>query len=608
MALDKNQSIVKEMMAVLGPIPSVVDETYRLACVRSAAFLGKPILFGSSTKSPRLPYVPPGQEGQGRAVMRTDDAQLQDNNVIFSARNNVFDVIAISSELAPFSNDASLAKRRNPFVAIGSMTDVPDQQTSLDLVELMSRYAALVPKDGSGLVSAGDEVTALQMSSATVSLPEDEQSSGPALGSNVLEIELFSTAFERLLDFKRRVPRVMFTADYSPSSKREGSLVGWRRVGDASGYIVERKEIFTGEMKEFVFTNSDMAARRSTLGKYVSSWVLSFYSGVIVDDVCFFLDTDIDQDREYLYSVSAYQDVSIAPTEIFSVPMRSAHMTNQQKDRVRNLITSVMKPKTVEAFDDSFNDGVSPYPFIAQVMFGNSDLDWMIAAINVTASRARKDPPEVVGSYSFLAAKVSDLFAAMDRGDFFVPRNFGDIVSAVEGSIVASGVSQTVSDIMRDSGVVAFFEGDSSFFKGSEKKTFIETVLSAIDPDSATVDMGRISSLVIDRLAGVPPSKLFFDKSLSSKASEIDVPGELNVTDNVFSEDAVQFFGTFGRAGANVVDLVTVEGIGTFVRALRTISDFGRSESLFTSVPIPTLDKPSVLIPPDQTLELKKNF
>src|SRR5258708_7069896 len=102
-------------------------------------------------------------------------------------------------------------------------------------------------------------------------------------------------------DFRKRVPHVIFTADYSPTGKIERAIVSWKKIPDASGYVVKRRSVFENTENIFQFGNVDLISQMEQLGDYIRAYVLTFYDTINSDSVWAFLDKGVSPDQYYLY-------------------------------------------------------------------------------------------------------------------------------------------------------------------------------------------------------------------------------------------------------------------------------------------------------------------
>jgi hypothetical protein len=175
----------------------------------------------------------------------------------------------------------------------------------------------------------------------------------------------------------------------------------------------------------------------------------------------------------------------------------------------------------------------------------------------------------------------------MDDDMFFVPKNIGDIIANVENGIMTFGVTQIIKEILQETGTLYHLEGkdakeDTHFDRLDEESIMssgvLKTVIGAIDPETATLDLNSLSS----NLSSLLSKNVSVDDSLSSSAKstsvshpqEIVVPSDTNIISERRSEDEIQFLQNVDNID-EIIDLTTFDGLSKFMRTVRIFSDIG---------------------------------
>lgn len=533
-------------------------QAYAQAGRRAIAFLGVDVFIDSGTAKDHAYYL---------------------RNVLFEliGKVNSFVSRAKAAGFAPPSNPyaelAILNVGRQLFVPISaSATDVSD------IVFNVRKFNELIAAEEAGELSLEKSASA-QLSSITFSVDGLEQAGDAA--SSVMSFVPDADQIKRqraldalaALDFTKRTPRVMFTAEYAPDGITRGAIVGWRKIADASGYTVKRHDVMNNEDRVTTLSAADVAASYESVRDYVAERVLSFYGKIDPALVVAFLDRDLLPDTYYVYRVSAYQTVASDKNFIFNVARSPAVLSVGQISSIGDEINRSEGLKTLKLSVDD----VSPYPAISSKIYGDRRFDWILSALNVLAAVERKETVERIRSFSYLGSSFSFISSEVTKGNFFLPKDMSEVVAKVRAAVVSFGVSQVVTEILDKTGTLFFF-GDkdvSSDDRFERAGTGLESdagllagILAAIDPETATLDPRSLATNI------QRPVSLVGGKKAAgiSAPVEVSILGESELTTDVISDDSAQFAQFVDETG--LIDLTTFEGISAFMQTIRVFFDF----------------------------------
>ncbi len=538
------------------------------------------------------------------------------------ARNQIFDLISKVNSFVARAKNAGFAPSENPFVLamsynIGreaySPVTIP-AEVAKRIFDNAQKYVRLLQAESSGELNLQENAfKAAQLSSAKFSL-DGFGGSGDAAGdlarllpdADAIKAQKASEALS-VFDFTRRVPRVLFTAFYSPAGVPKGTIVGWKKLQDASGYVIRRKNIIDGREVEYTITNDDLKNSVERLREYVKAWVLSFYDNIQESTVCTFLDADVGPDAYYNYTVQAYQLQNENPGSMFSVETSPLYLSPVQKMQIKKQVLALEGVVNPGKTDLPLTiDTISPYPVLAHQLLGDSKYDWLLAAVNIRQSINRRDSRTETRKFSYLTAQTDFLFAQADAGRFVVPKgmNVSTVISNVESAISRFGVGQVLREILQETGALYHFEGkdpnDNDLFRNVDTvnqgdSNLVSIVAAAVDPETATLDLKSLASNMPQLLSGQ-----FVDlkQNLGSSAvktikpTEVAVPSEFDSPSASQSEDEIQYLRQLDRLDSNIVDLTTTDGLSTFLRVIRIFSDIGpsRGAPIFQNPDAPVAD------------------
>lgn len=607
LAPNNDRFIVLDLIDLLQKPPPKITSEYVKIVQRVSSWVGSRAQLVESSKDARnswqLSLFPEQSAGAGFGpTLGGPDLTSQETvrNAVSKARNDVLSVATRIEKSIPFSLvfGVGFFPQDNPFnlaagFNYGRLGFTAVQISDLDVSRIagsMRVYLDILSRLEDRILLNQVQVDAAQLSSATLSLEGFGGSGNTSvdLGRLTPEQEAIKRqkALEALsvLDFKRRVPKVLFIAAYQPTAGRPlGIIVGLKRVPDASGYVITRRSIFDDKVVKYTVSNTDVKRDTDRLAEYVQTWVLSFYDAVQKDQVITFLDADYKDHRYYYYTVQAYQHQNTNIGSMFSVPVSPAPFSQAQKAEMRRQV-SLLSPGDPTV--------VSPYPIISQQLFGSPDNDWLLAALNTRSSINRNEPRSQTRKYAYLSAQLEFLLGQADAGLFMVPqgRDFGPARKNVQDAISKFGVNQVIQNLLQETGAIYHFDGtepneDSLFTKigttDEDESALLLTVASAIDPETATLNMQTLASNMPAMMSGqvtvrktkasAHTSKLQSVKS--AKSVEIAVPGDVDGAPEVNVTSDIQFLQKLGNTSQRPVDLTQVDGLGVLMRAIRIYAD-----------------------------------
>lgn len=376
------------------------------------------------------------------------------------------------------------------------------------------------------------------------------------------------------LDFSRRKPYLLFTADPIVGGKRTGgTIVCWIRMRDASGYLVSKREVFSStEFAPAALDNATIQASTDALMREPAFLqVLSFYDWVHPGDVVAFVDSSSQVGSLYSYTVSGVQRRAPATQFVFDVPMNSLYLTVSQAQAVRAIIIDELRRLGVEADVDS----VSPYPAIAQVVYGDPGYGWILAGCNLLASKRRGDLIDDNRSFSYIGSRASTLLAQASAGRMFAPADIGRIHTSIDEGVASFGISQVILSVLDGVGVTLFSsqKDDPLGFQPTQESLEGATgglakILSAIDPGSAILDPKLLAASLATHVNSGGQTRYSPTPILTTDPQTMSTA----VRDrNILQPDVTTLEAALG---VDVLDLTTYEGISRLLQLIRTVYDF----------------------------------
>lgn len=356
------------------------------------------------------------------------------------------------------------------------------------------------------------------------------------------------------LDFSRRKPYFLFTADLP---RLAGTAVCWLKMRDASGYAIQKRDVFAGSEFQSAAMTSQQAQQSTDelLTDPDFLQILSFYDWVHASDVIAFLDKSNEAGRLYSYSIIGLQRKARGDQNIFDVQSNALYLTPAQVSAIRQTILD-------ELPIGSEIDSVSPYPAISNVLYGDPGYGWILAGCNILESKRRGDGQDQTRALSYIGSKASTILAEAASGRLVSPIDMSKIHSSISDNVLAFGIAQAILIILDGTGVTLFTSKKDDPFGFHPSKQPLEGVtgglakiIQCIDPNSATLDPKILASSLGSNLKNqnqnryaasqVPGGQL---PSASTGLTQI-LPGE-------------------------IIDLTTYDGISAFMTLIRTVYDF----------------------------------
>lgn len=370
------------------------------------------------------------------------------------------------------------------------------------------------------------------------------------------------------LDFSKRKPYMLFTADVITGGKRQsGTIVCWLKMRDASGYTVSKRDVFSG--MDFQSSSVSAATAEAITQRLLASpdfrQVLSFYDWVNVGDVVAFVDQSSQPGTLYSYSVSGIQTRAPSNASFFDTPLSALYLSPSQTAQVRDLIAgdaALLLSSSGNSLGDP--DSVSPYPAISQVVYGDPGYGWILAGCNVFGSKRRGDSIDETRSLSYIGSKASAVLAEAAAGRMFVPNDINLVHTAIDSGVASYGISQTVLSVLDGTGVTLFAakKDDPLGFQPTQQSLEsvsrgLAKILGVIDPETATLDPHALAV------------------SLSTPTNSAQQPRYSSLPVPARSQIRIPDEAALDRAfGSGILDLTTYSGISRLMQIVRTIYDF----------------------------------
>ena len=374
------------------------------------------------------------------------------------------------------------------------------------------------------------------------------------------------------LDFSKRKPYLLFTADTIKDGKRTGgTILCWMRMHDASGYTISKSDVFAEtKMPDIVLSNDSLKASTANLmteNDFVQ--VLSFYDWLHPGDFLAFRDDSTIQNTLYSYEVSGIQRKAPATLSLFDVKFNDLYISPSQASDIKGLINAEMAKFALAPDKNS----ISPYPSIAQVVYGDPGYGWILAGCNLLASKRRGETFDQNRSLSFIGSNIDYITIIASAGKFVAPSDVSALHDIVDSSIQSFGISQTILSILDGTGATFFISGkdDPSGLQSPTQMSLekasggLARILGVIDPESATINPTK---LIAALSAGSTSGKgvWYAPKYIASPKPPI---ADVNVSTPVIFATSIQ-----SAIGTDIIDMTTYEGISRFMNLLRLIYDF----------------------------------
>ena len=597
MSRTENQSIVDEIAYVTSnDIVNTIESLRR--CARIASYLGNSSEYANSLldnvdSSYENVYVDtplgPMKVGESHEYLTTETII----GGIASCRVNINGIIDTISSFATRAASLGFTPPSNPFDEITKLRAESSSslyivgatsQLADDIIYNISVYLQLIDAEYNGQLNLdGNVITgAAQLAHVGFSTngfidfsPSDSDLMTFLIDSDSIKRTLASNVLSTF-DFTKRIPKILFTMKYDPDGIDRGAIVAWRRMPDASGYIIKRHDVFANKDKQFMLSTSQALESFEIVRDYVREWGLSFYDGLSDNFVYAYLDKTVEKDKYYVYTMEAYQNIKNPEESVFDVEVSIGSTSyvrlNEIKERINNVVS--LRLSGVEGID---TDSISPYPFLSKIFYDDSKYDWIIAGVNVLMSARRSDDRSTVRRFSYIGSKYSFVREQIENTTFMLPKEIDSVIENVRKSITNYGVSATILEILDKTGMLFFFDSkEESLYNDFQRAGDIKIdssskmleVLSAIDPETATISV----SALLSNLRG----------NAGSTSYESTAPTEIEIspkTNDEIADDFLQYVGSV-LDGEDIIDLTTVDGIGRFMRVLRDFYDFSLSKGI----------------------------
>lgn len=364
------------------------------------------------------------------------------------------------------------------------------------------------------------------------------------------------------LDFSKRKPYLLFTADVVRDGKRQdGTIVCWQKMRDASAYTISKRDVFAMIGLPDITVSNDSLLRTTEDLRVDPHFVqlVSFYDWLGPNDFLAFVDDQTRANTLYSFSVTGLQTRAPSSPFIFETPTSALYLSTAQADQVRQLIST-----DLQTFGKGADlDSVSPYPAISQVVYGDPSHGWILAGINVLASTRRGDSPDDTRKLSFIGSKATDLLALASAGKLSVPNDIGVIHTAVETAISSFGVSQTILAVLDGTGLTIFISGkddplgttpSAASLQGSTGA--LAKILATVDPQTATLDPHVLASNLTTQTS--PAKVAYLARPIVSRLGS--APAQMPSLSSILGDTAI--------------DLTTYVGIDRLMQLLRSLYDF----------------------------------
>lgn len=543
------------------------------------------------------------------------------------------------SDFAARAKNAGFEPPDNPFAVVAQFNadrgasfdpiNVSDQYAK-DLVFNMKAYIDLLAAESQGGIdfSKQDPINKAQL--AHVSLSFDGIGGSGNVAADIMsflpsadQVKQNIAAEElAVLDFTRRIPYLLFTLDYQ-SGDKTGVIIGWKKIPDASGFVIKRHASFGQNDVQVNVDNARVKSDTQAYLDYAKLHALSYLEDLDESVVQLYFDDSIAQDEYYVYTLQAFQYRSDMKGKVFSGVSTPVSTNTWAFNQINDLILQ-MDPdmRQIIGWQDWKTpiyerkpSTISPWPAFAQVLMTDSAYDWIMAAINIRASVNRADDRATTRKYSYLNADYDFLVAQAYAGKLVIPNDVSEVIKGVENSISQFGVTQTILEIFQETGITYHFDGrdprdngpfDRAGSTSAQQSSLFHVIGSAIDPDTATIDLKAVAHNMA-QLVKQPGTSLTLNTDIgttnsarsSQQPSELFVPDPDKVTDQN-ADDKFQFISRLGNMDDSVVDLTTFDGISKLIRVIRIYSDFGpdKIKSDHTDPPAPPAPPPPPPPPP----------
>ena len=609
--------IVNELADALQKPPVSIDKTYADKMINAAAYLGVPVHIAP-------PVLPPETSATIIYAQQTNGYNTQaDPNytpsvivpVIFvnneyettraqQASSNILAFVQQTEDLAnsiAASSDA-LLQPENPFALIAQLnksrgdlfTPVSVNKSDADnIIYAISVYKNLVKSNNQSGMAVKNDVS-LTSQFSHVSLSYNGLGGSGNTASDILQFLPTSDAVtaqnfvdtHSVTDFSKRVPHLLCTMEYTPdpTQNSKGTLLCWKKIADASGYVIKRRDVFSQRYVSNFIDNSEISSQSLAYLQYAKLFGLSFLNAFDDKSIVVFLDTNVTNDEYSLYTIQAYQTKNDQAGAIFSMPTSKIVLSSVNVASITNIAAS--------------NSGsLSAWQSISSFLYnGSTAFDWPLAAANIRASSDRNDNINDTRNYSYVNANIQFLLQQAMYGKLVKPTDASTIQKNIRDSLQKFGTTQTVQSLLDSTGVSYYFEGrdaipDKHFDRVGTKtalnSNLFKAVGSAIDPTTAMLDMRSLASNIIKLVSNAMFSVITQPGSTNSATSG---PAQIQVVPEDIAKNTSD---TILSIQNRFVDLTTFDGISTLISTIGKLTGFGASnmtpQTSSTLVPLPPL-------------------
>lgn len=304
-------------------------------------------------------------------------------------------------------------------------------------------------------------------------------------------------AFNKLaeINFNKRKVRMLLAVERKKDLATD-IFVCWRKLRDATGYKLSVRNVFAETSKEFDLGAPVFSSLPDADASFMREKVMPLFPSLTESDVVVSVFRDIPSDLLYSFRVKAYQKIATGKCDIFRVKTNRLSLSSSEIASIPDMI------KKFGALDPS---DLTPYPFISELIYGDSGFGWLLAGVNVLGSFERGEDAATVRGYSYLGADVKFIMEKIISGKFFIPVDRNEMVSKFDQSIQSFGLPKTLADVLEKTGVLFFFDEREHFDVDTvvfdqeaalTETSLLSTVISSIDPSSLTVNPQNVYSNV----------------------------------------------------------------------------------------------------------------
>lgn len=310
----------------------------------------------------------------------------------------------------------------------------------------------------------------------------------------------------RTLDFTKRRPKVLFMAERDEESL--DIVVGWKRMRDASGYLIDLKNVVSGSSVRVDVKSSDLQAPDPVAIDFYRRTMAPVMGSIAERDVALHRFRDVSPHSVYSLSIVPYQRVISAASGLFRTTLNRLVLTD---DRLDSIGQSIQRMSLGLA---SGSDWITPYPEISRALYGTDRFGWMLAGLNLLSSFERGEVINTVRGYSYIGAKFSFIRRQIEAGAFYVPAEVTALEVALDRAFSDYGLSATLTEVFDKCGMLLFFDEREGFDVQNasiasdaalRETSIMRQILSAIDPVSATVSPDRVYELIRTGAVAAPP-------------------------------------------------------------------------------------------------------